>query len=55
MAYAIPLEPEFLKMQSVLPDDPLEWTISRRGIRTDYDACREDIINECELALNSHV
>jgi formylmethanofuran dehydrogenase subunit E len=50
----IPLT-ELFRVQSVMLNDPLEWIISRAGIRIDCDACGEEIINEREMAVNGHV
>jgi formylmethanofuran dehydrogenase subunit E len=47
--------PELFRVQSVMLNDPLEWIISKPGIRIDCDTCGEEIINERELAVNGHV
>ncbi|MFQ5922932.1 MAG: FmdE family protein [Anaerolineales bacterium] len=46
---------ELFKTRPVVLNDPLEWIISRPGMRIDCDACGEEIINERELAVNGHV
>jgi formylmethanofuran dehydrogenase subunit E len=46
---------ELFRVQSVMLRDPLEWIISRPGIRTDCDACGEEIINERELAVEGRI
>jgi formylmethanofuran dehydrogenase subunit E len=50
----IPLT-ELFRIQSVMLNDPLEWIISRPGVRTHCEACGEEIINERERAVGGSV
>lgn len=43
---------ELFKIQPVMLKDPLDWIISRPGIRIDCEACGEEIINERELTVD---
>ncbi len=46
---------ELFKIQPVMLKDPLDWIISRPGIRIDCEACGEEIINERELTVDDRV